>query len=114
MVEGGAGWVGGVGRMTGSCRQPPQQKRIHGAEGKLDAPRSRSRARYVVKEPCDLGGGKVWVEQKAGARRDLRLGARILEPAAHGSRAPVLPYDGIVDRLAAGAVPHHGGLALVG
>src|SRR6478672_10947431 len=61
IVERRARRVGGVGGVHGSCRQPPQQKRIYGAEGKLTALRSLACARYVVKEPSDLRGGKVGV-----------------------------------------------------
>ena len=96
VVEGGAGCVGGIRRVHGALREPPQQERIDGAEGKLAALRLRPRARHVVEEPCDLGGGEIGIEYEPGARRDQRLVAGVLELAAHPGGAAVLPYDGIV------------------
>jgi len=44
-------------------------------------------------------------------RRPEPVGA---QSGAQRLAAPVLPHDGVVDGLAGAAVPHHGGLALVG
>jgi hypothetical protein len=114
IVERGARRVGGVGRMHGARRQPPQQERIDGAEGEFAALRLRPRARHVVEEPGDLGGGEIGIEYQPGACGDFCFAARILERAAHVGGAPILPHDGVVDRLAGGAIPHQRGLALVG
>ena len=58
--------------------------------------------------------GEVGVEQQAGFGAHHGLVAGGLEPGAVIGGAPVLPDDGIVQRLAAGAVPDDDGLALVG
>ncbi len=114
VVERRARRVGGVGRMHGALRQPPQQEGIDGAEGKLAALRLDSRAGHVVEKPRDLGGGEIGIEQESGARRDQWLMAGVFELSTHRVGAAILPHDGIVDRLAVGAVPHERRLALVG
>src|SRR5205823_10728029 len=68
----------------------------------------------MVEQPGDLGAGEVRVEQQAGFLTNQGLGARGLERRARIRRAPVLPDDGAMDRLAAGALPDDGRLALVG
>ena len=75
---------------------------------------SCARAVDVVEQPGDLGGREIGVEQQAGLGRHRRLVAGRLERAAHVGRAPILPDDGVVDRLARAPVPQHAGLALVG
>ena len=100
--------------MHGAFRQPPQQEGIHGAEGQFAVLRLDPRAGHVVEKPCDLGGGEIGIEHESGARRDQRLMAGVFELSTHRVGAAILPHDGIVDRLAVGAVPHERRLALVG
>ena len=68
----------------------------------------------VIQQPFQFGGGKIGVEQQAGARGDHGGVARIGQCFAGVRRAPVLPDDGAVQGLARGAVPQQGGFALVG
>ena len=65
-------------------------------------------------QPLELGGREVGVEHEPGALADERLVACGPELVATRRRAPVLPHDGAVQRLARAPVPHDGGLALVG
>ena len=74
----------------------------------------RARAVDVVEQPGDLGGREVGIEQQAGLGRHRRLVSRRLERAAHVGGAPILPDDGVVDRLTGAPIPQHAGLALVG
>ena len=101
-----------------ACTRPPvrrqSRKRVDGAEGEVPGLRQRARAVDVVEQPGDLGGREVGIEQQPGLGRDHRLVARGLELAAGVGGAPVLPDDGVVDRLAGAPVPEHAGLALVG
>jgi hypothetical protein len=82
---------------------------------KASSPRSaRARAFDVVEQPGDLGGAEVRIDDQARPLAHQALGARFLQLAAGRCRAPVLPDDGVGDRLAALAVPEERGLALVG
>ncbi len=76
--------------------------------------RPRPRAGDVIENPGDLGGGEIGIEHQAGARADHRLAPFRLQPRAMFGGAPILPDDGVVDRLAVGAAPHQRRLALVG
>ncbi len=94
--------------------QPPDQEAVDRTEGQFARFGPRSRARDILEQPLDLGAGKIGVQQQAGLFGDQRLMPLGLEPGAMGRRAPVLPDDGIVDRLAALAVPDQRRLTLVG
>ena len=106
--------VGCVGRMHLAAGEPPQQKRVDRAEGELARLRGRPRAGDMVEQPGDLAGGEIWIEQQPGLRGNCRLMAGAAQIVAGLRGAPVLPDDGVVDRLAAGAVPDDRGLALIG
>ena len=112
--EQGARGVGGVGRMDLAAGQPPQQEAS--IVPKASSPVS-ARARApgdVVEDPGDLGAGEIGIEQQAGLRRDRASRGRRASARADSRGAAVLPDDGVVDRLAGGAVPDDGRLALVG
>ena len=94
--------------------EAPQQEGVDGAEGEMAGLGERARALHVVEQPGDLGGREIGIEQQPGLGRDRRLVPRPLQRPAHVGRAPVLPDDGAVDRLAAAPVPDDAGLALVG
>jgi hypothetical protein len=68
----------------------------------------------VVEQPLQLGGGEVGVDDQAGLALDAggAGAAREFRATRHGTA--VLPDDGAADGFAAGAVPQHGGFALVG
>ena len=106
--------VGGVGGMHLAAGEPPQQIAIDGAEHQFAAAGAFARARDVVENPGDLGAREIGIDDQAGLGRDHRLVAFALQFGADVGGAAVLPDDGAMDGLAGGAVPHHGGLALVG
>ncbi len=72
------------------------------------------RARDVVEQPFELGAGEIGVEHEAGLARDHPGVAGGAQRVAMRRRAPVLPDDGVGDRLARRAIPQHRRLALVG
>ena len=109
-----AACVGGVARMDLAAGQAPQQEALDRAEGQRALVGGGAGARDVLQDPGDLGAAEIGIEQQAGLLRDHLLVARLLQPGAHLRRAAILPDDGVVDRLAGRAVPHDGGLALVG
>src|SRR5215469_7976415 len=92
----------------------PDEPGVDGSEGELAMLGAGSRPRDVVEDPPDLGGGEVGVDDEAGLRGDSLARAGLLEGAACGGGAAILPYDCRVDGLAGGAVPDDDGLALVG
>ena len=110
----GARGVGGVGGVHLAAGEAPQQIAIDGAEQEFAAAGAFARAGDVVEDPRDLGAGEIGIDDQAGFGRDRGLVAFGLEFGADVGGAAVLPDDGAVDRLAGDAVPHHGGLALVG
>src|SRR5207248_8601910 len=71
------------------------------------------RPRNLVEQPRDLGAAEVGIDHEPGAFGDETLGADLLELRAHRRRAPVLPDDRVVDRLAGLPVPDDRRLALV-
>ena len=114
VVEAGAAGVGGVSDMHPAACQPPDQKAVDGAETQFAGGGAIARAVHLVENPGQFRRGEIGVEKKAGLFRHHGFLAGILHHRADIGRAPVLPDDGIMDRLAGGAVPDHGGFALVG
>ncbi len=89
------------------------QPRVDRAEHCRAGERAGAQPRNVLEQPLDLGRGEIGVEHQPGARTHEPFvpgGAQLL--TARG-RAPVLPDNRAVQRLAAYGVPHAHGLALV-
>ena len=107
----GVAHVGGVHR---PARELPHQPAVHRAKGQLAVGRLRAGARHVVQDPLQLGARKIGIHQQAGFLPDGGRHAALAQGHAARFGAPVLPDDGVVDGLPRGAVPHHGGFALVG
>ena len=106
--------IGRIGGVTLAAGQAPQQEAVDRAERQLALDGRRARAVDVIEQPGDFGGGEIRIEQQPGARGYQRLVALLSQGGAGVGGAPVLPDDGIVDRPAGCAIPHHGGFALVG
>ena len=110
----GAAGIGRVGGMDLAAGQPPEEKTVDRAEGELAGLCPRAGAFHMVEEPGDLGAGEIGVDDEAGLFGDERLEAVLGKLVADIGGAPVLPDDGVVDRLAGLAIPDHDGLALIG
>jgi hypothetical protein len=106
--------VGGIGRVHATAGQAPDQKGVDGAKGEVAGRRQGTRTLHMLEEPGDLARGKVGIEQEARAGGNLRLVPLPLESGAQLGRAPVLPNDGTMDRLARAPVPQQASLALIG
>src|SRR5690242_18298111 len=91
----------------------PHEPGVDGAERELAALGARARAGNVVEQPGELGAAEVRVDDEAGALAHQALGARRAQLLAERRRAPVLPDDRAMQRLAALAIPEKRGLALV-
>ena len=100
------------------CTFPPvsrhSRKQSMVPKASLPASRRGARAFDTLEQPSDLAGGKIRIEQQAGLGGDLRLVAARTQRIAKIGGAPVLPDDGIVDRLAGSALPDDRGFALIG
>ena len=83
---------------------------------KASSPRSAAARTpgYVVENPTHLRAAEIRVDHQPGFRLERRRVALRAELVAHLGGPAVLPDDGGVDGLPRPAVPHHGGLALVG
>ena len=100
-----------------ACTLPPvsrQSKRCRRCRRRAARSRFRPRARDMVEQPGDLGGGEIGIEQQSGARCDQGLVSLLSQCGAGVRGAPVLPDDCIVDGAAGRAVPDDRGLALIG
>jgi hypothetical protein len=94
--------------------QPPQQKTVDRAEGKFAGMRRGTRAVDGVEQPGNLAGGKIRIEHQSGLGGDFRLMTGAPQRIAIIRGAAILPDDGVVNGLAAGAIPDHRGFALIG
>ena len=65
-------------------------------------------------QPADLGRAEVGIEEKPRLLLHLRLVSVGFEAIDDICGAPILPDDGVVDRLSRMPVPDQDGLALVG
>jgi hypothetical protein len=82
---------------------------------KASSPSSaRARAGNLVEDPGDLGAAEVGIDHQAGFLFYELFDPVFFQQRAGLCRAPVLPDDGVVDRLAALPVPEDRRLALVG
>ncbi len=68
----------------------------------------------MVEQPGQFGRRKIGVGQQAGHLGDRLLVPGLAQGGAFRRGAAVLPDDGVMDRLARGAIPDHHRLALVG
>ena len=114
VVDQRARGVGRIGDVRLAAGQPPDQETVDGAGQQLAAFGALARAFHIVEQPGDLGAGKIGIEQQPGLLREFLLQPLLLQFLAKCRGSPVLPDDGVVDRLAGRLVPDDDGLALVG
>src|SRR4051812_25398412 len=100
--------------MQPTLREMPCKPCVDRAEGEFAALRPGTRAWNVVEQPRDLRPAEVGVEHEAGLVLDDVLDAGLAQLRAFGGRAPVLPDDRVMERLAALPVPEDRGFALIG
>ena len=102
-------------RVRGSAAgETPNQIGIDGAKRQLARVRRRARERHVFEQPRQLGTREIRVEHEAGQLAHASLVASSLQLCAARSRAPILPDDRALDRLAAVAVPKQRRFTLIG
>ena len=106
--------IGRVGGVDLAAGQPPEQVSVDRAEGELAARRLIGSAGHVLQQPCELGAGEIWIENKPGLGRECRLMAVRFQLRAQIGGATVLPDDGAMQRAAGRPLPQQRGLALIG
>ena len=113
VIEQGPRGVRGVRDMYAARGHVPDQPGIHGAEGQLAPFGPFPGAFHVIEHPADFGAGEVGVEDQACPGADKVGVSGFPQPVAHTCGAAVLPYDGVMYRLAGAAVPDDGRFPLI-
>src|SRR5690606_7940753 len=106
-----------IGRVSGvnlAAGQAPDEKSVDGAGEKLPLLGPPSGSLTLVEQPGDLRPGKIGIEQQAGLAGKFRLQPLLREPSTKRRGAPVLPDNGVVDRLSGRLVPDNDSFALIG
>ena len=99
--------------MSLAAGEIPDQPGIHRAEQQFAPLGALACARDIVQNPFDLGSGEIGVDQQAGFVAHVGCHAVSGQFIADRGRAPALPNDGVVHRLAGVLVPDDGRFALV-
>ena len=81
--------------MRGARRQVPGEKAVDRAEGEF----ASLRTGRVIEQPLELGRGEVGIETQTGFLGNRILVTRLAKLAAQIRGAPVLPDNGIAERL---------------
>ena len=100
--------------MHPSAGQLPDQPAVYRAKSQFAFFGAGTHPGYFVEQPLQLGARKVGVQDQPGFLLDQFCVALLLERITAARGSPVLPDDGVGDRLAGLAVPQQRGLALVG
>ena len=112
-----AAGIGDVSHMhaaVGAAGQVPNDPGVNVAKDGIALLGRLANARHIVQDPAHLGAGEI------GRQGQTNMGAEAILPTVCGphvaqiGRARVLPDNGIVVRFASAAIPHDGGLALIG
>ena len=114
VIERGPAGIGRIGDMQRPAGQLPDQPAVDSAEGQLPGLGPGSRAVHTVEDPGDLGGREIGVQHKSGAVGHKPGMSGIAQSGTDVRRAPVLPDDGVVDRITRRAIPDQRRLALIG
>ena len=103
-----------IGDVRAVAREMPGEPGVDRAEGELAALCARARAFHVVEDPFDLRAREIRVDHETGIFTDILRQSLAFQFLAFGSCSFVLPDNGVVHGHSCFAIPHHGGLALVG
>ena len=108
--QGGARGVGRVGRVDPPAGETPEEETVDGPERQGAAALRGQR----IEQPAQFGGGEIRVGDEPGNAADGVAAPVPRQLVAERGGPPVLPDDGVVQRLSGRAVPDKGGFALVG
>ena len=107
----GIGVVGGKDLAAGEVVDEPG---VDGAKHEVARRRAFACAVDVVENPLHLGGREIRVERESRAGAHQPFCALLDKLVDQRCGTAALPYDSVIDRLTAHAIPDHRGLALVG
>ena len=97
-----------------AARQVVDEPSVDGSEHELAGIGRRAGAVHIVEDPFDLGSREIRIGHEAGLVAD-NVGHAVRDEGIRDlGRATALPHNGVVHGQTGIAVPHHGGLALVG
>ena len=100
--------------MHRASAQFPDQPTVDRAKRQFAAFGHAASAFYMVQYPLQFGGRKIGVDQQARFVLHLVGVACLSQAQALRLSTPVLPNNGVVNRLSGVAAPNHRGFALVG
>ena len=112
--ERGAAGIGVVGGKDLTAGEVVDEPGVDGAEHEVARRRALTRTVDVVEDPLHLGSREIRIERESRAGAHQFFCALLDQFVDQRCGATALPHDGVIDGLAAYAVPHHRGLALVG
>ena len=112
--EHGPGSVADVRHMHLSSGKHPDEPCVYGSEAEFSFLSLLTRSFHIVKDPSDLCGAEICIDDESGLAADKVCAAVLLKAVAVFRCPSVLPYDGIVDRGSGFCIPYDGGLTLVG
>ena len=92
----------------------PNKPAVYGSKREVTLRRQGPCTADILKQPMQFGCGKIGINTQTGSRLHHVLSSVLAQLRAGRLGASVLPHDGVVDDAAITAVPHDGGLALVG
>ena len=107
------GSIADVGDMDVSSGEVPDQPGVHRSEAQFSRLGLGTCARHVFQDPADFGRAEIGVQDEPGLLAYELRQVLFLETVAILRRPAVLPYDGIVNRLAGLRIPDNRRLALV-
>ena len=109
-----AGGIGHISDMHRASREVPDEPGIHCSEAKLATVGLLACPRNIIKDPADLGPAEISIDEQSCLGTDQIAQTGRLERITVIRCSPVLPDDGIAERLACRGIPDYGGLPLVG
>jgi hypothetical protein len=114
VVKHGAGGVARLHGVESAPGQLEQEKTVDRAETHLAVPRACVEARDIGKQPSELRRRKIGIDDKARRFGDMAVETFLAELIAKLRGAPILPNDGVEQRLGRSPLPYERGLTLIG
>ena len=102
-----------IGNVHLSAGQAPDEPGVDVTEAQLAFLSALACTRHIVEDPFDLCAAEVSIDDQTRLLTDLVDEPLSLQLVAELSRAAVLPYDGVVDRLFRVDIPNDRRLTLV-
>ena len=105
--------IGVIRGVNAPLGEIPDEPAVHGAERQLSRFRSGPCTLHMIQDPGNLGRGEIGIRHKSRFLPDLIHKATGAEFLDRIGRAPALPDNGIIQRLARFPIPDDRGLSLI-